>query len=567
MAWISINVYLPPLRRLLMPAVFLLAFITFYRSSLRESASIPSFIFHQPPPPQEGIHIPIKDPKIHSSPSTNASEGRLIPPSTFFYEYDEADESRANSTNAHPILDRYLEAFGKCEKEPNKYTNHIRLPYMIQNISQIPSGSTVLEKRVFWNPTIIALPYWSANHYLVVSRIVTEGYHQENVLCEANICYTGAGEVARKGEKLCAEDDILHVGAAGGMRCATTPITLSVPPTPAANCTGSFLGYIDIPGFHDPRTFWSGKGEPLMMVNTQSRYACFGLWLLDLRTVYAPLHTFLISSPNIPSFDPLQSYSTLTELTRNPPSTRSSIEKNWFLFFPPTGEAFIHYSIPDPRILTSGRTFAKLLGSGLTTTNLTDPFENPCMVLPHTPDAAVLSSSPGRFDDGEWHQATPSLRLVLCERPCLPTAQNTVFISLVHRKHQNYLFLPLRYERYFYVWASTPPFRSIGISKFPILLANETASGWSPEENWDDLASEDGSAEEKQKDNWAYFTYTVSIAWAWRGEDLGPGIEADGMGMGYLDDEVLLGVGIDDRGQGFARVRAAELVGCLMMCF
>jgi len=53
------------------------------------------------------------------------------------------------------------------------------------------------------------------------------------------------------------------------MRCVTVPTTLSVPPTPAEKCEGKFGTYVDIPGFHDPRIFWSGKGEPLMMVNTQ----------------------------------------------------------------------------------------------------------------------------------------------------------------------------------------------------------------------------------------------------------------------------------------------------------
>ena len=115
----------------------------------------------------------------------------------------------------------------------------------------------------------MSLPYWSKNQYLVVSRIVTDGNHQENVICEANVCYIGSGENARPGEKPCTEDDLFHVGPAGGMRCATPPTTLSVPPTPAEHCEGKFADYVDIPGFHDPRVFWSGRGEPLMMVNTQ----------------------------------------------------------------------------------------------------------------------------------------------------------------------------------------------------------------------------------------------------------------------------------------------------------
>ena len=97
---------------------------------------------------------------------------------------------------------------------------------------------------------------------------MTDGNHQENVLCEANVCYI-PGQEARMGEKLCTDDDLKHVGPGGGMRCVRPPITLSVPPTPAENCEGKFSPYVDIPGFHDPRSFWSGKGEPLMMVNTQ----------------------------------------------------------------------------------------------------------------------------------------------------------------------------------------------------------------------------------------------------------------------------------------------------------
>lgn len=88
-------------------------------------------------------------------------------------------------------------------------------------------------------------------------------------MCEANVCYVGSGEDAKPGEKPCTEDDLKLLGPAGGMRCASTPIALNVPPTPAEQCYGKYGTYVDVPGFHDPRVFWSGKGEPLMMVNTQ----------------------------------------------------------------------------------------------------------------------------------------------------------------------------------------------------------------------------------------------------------------------------------------------------------
>ena len=253
------------------------------------------------------------------------------------------------------------------------------------------------------------------------------------------------------------------------------------------------------------------------------------------------------------------------------------MEKNWMLFFPSSGESYIHYDLSTPR---GGRTFAKLLGSGLTTTNLTDPLESPCM---QDLESEAQEKDPAK-NGGTWHQATNSLRLILCnrdDRACKPSRENTVFVALVHRKFPNVFKLPLRYERYFIVWASTPPFSMLGVSKHPILLANETASGWSQSQNWDGDAAnralvsshqgpktlDDGGVWNSSepfggKDYWAYFTYTVSISYAWGRE----GDEVQDKNVGWLDDEVVLGIGIDDRGQGFARVRAGDLVGCLRAC-
>lgn len=145
------------------------------------------------------------------------------------------------------------------------------------------------------------------------------------------------------------------------------------------------------------------------------------------------------------------------------------------------------------------------------------------------------------------------------------------------------------------------------------MLANETASGFLPFQNWDE--GRDGADEDDDDDgkvalqlarraaatrkvqtnaieplaaggaargNWAGFTYTVSMAYAWgreqqqasgkaggkettdRGRDSSNKVED--MHVGYLDDEVVLGIGVDDVGQGFARVRMGELVGCMRAC-
>ncbi len=264
--------YLPPLRRLLLPAIVLLTLIVFYRSSLRVTTSLPSFVLHPPAPPTEGIHVSIAGLELQPLPIANSSNNHLSPPNKYFYTYNTGGKS-LNRTGvlslSQPILNPHFELLFTCPRQANRYTGHIRMPNIIQNISSIPAGGTKPETRVFWNPTIISLPYWSDNQYLLVSRIVTDGNFQENVLCEANVCYAGSEENARPGEKPCTADDLVHTGPAGGMRCASAPMILSVPPTPAERCTGKYGTYVDIPGFHDPRIFWSGKGEPLMIVNTQ----------------------------------------------------------------------------------------------------------------------------------------------------------------------------------------------------------------------------------------------------------------------------------------------------------
>ncbi|KAK5288287.1 hypothetical protein LTR16_003412 [Cryomyces antarcticus] len=621
---------LPPLRRLLVPSLICLALIIFYRSHFTAPPKIQTFVFRHPAPPPPGIRVPLAT--LDHLSIHNASQNHLSPPQHLYYTYPHSVNLGKNITGSghiiptysQPLLNPYLGPLFKCPIQANRFTGHIRLPNPVRNISMIPPGSTHDDRR-FWNPTIMSLPWWSENQYLLVSRIVTDGNYQENVLCEANICYTNSSmEVRRKGDEGCTPDDLQHLGGNAGLRCVGSPVKLGVPPTPAEKCLGKFESYTDIPGFHDPRIFWSGRGEPLMIVNTQSRYACFGLWIIDLRVPYPPLHALLASSPTHPSLGPLISYPQLTELTRNPPSTRSPMEKNWMFFAPDAASSYVHYEL-SPHT----RTFAKLLGDGLTTPNLTDPLEQPCLQL--APEGTT--DGEGRAVKGTWHQSSNSLKLILCDRAeaeaegqtekgkerCVPNADNAVFVAVVHRKHDNGLGLPLRYERYLVLWSAYPPFALLAVSKHPLLFANETAGGWSAAQNWDDVdENDDGDGDgddregaayatapaaaantsnataasptaasppgigvkrdapqtqgkpknAKDKSNWAYFTYTVSIAYARRPapSPLTARAVSEDLNTGYLDDEVVVGIGIMDGRQTYARVRVKELLGCLRAC-
>lgn len=51
----------------------------------------------------------------------------------------------------------------QCPIKPNRFTNHIRLPNMLYNISMSPEKHLTDDKRRYWNPTIIALPSWAEN--------------------------------------------------------------------------------------------------------------------------------------------------------------------------------------------------------------------------------------------------------------------------------------------------------------------------------------------------------------------------------------------------------------------
>ena len=198
-----------------------------------------------------------------------------------------------------------------------------------------------------------------------------------------------------------------------------------------------------------------------------------------------------------------------------------------------------------------------MIGGGFTTPNLTDPLEEPCL-RDAIPDEVLQHPY---LANGTWHQSTPALKLVLCTRSnssCNAESPDTVFFSAIQRKYKNYLDLPIRYERYFVIWSATPPFNMLAISQHPILLANETTTGWSAEETWDDVHE----ALSENRGFWAHLTYTTTIAYAWGREES----DVKEKGTGYLDDVVILSVGIDDQDQVYGRVAVTELLQCLRVC-
>jgi len=569
------------------------------------------------------------------------------------------------TTDIHFQANPYISSLTRCSHAPNLFTSHIRLSAQHLNISLTPPGSEPTPGRHF-NPAFLRLPSWATKSpvaqgakYVLVTRAVTEGLHQESLICLADVCLPQQEVEKEETEELknkrrtplppdtraCNPSDHQILGPYGGMRCVTPPIKLNIPPTPALRCTGEWANFPHIAGFHDPRIYWSNRGEPLIILNSASQYGCVGLWLLDLRTVYPDLGQVLSRDGKKKAWESATiSYSHLTELTR---MDRSQVEKNWMLFFPGLeGEAIIqydalpsyHFAVNHSQIRAGmnqslvhtkrtlpisssngGRTLARLIGAGHATPNITSQHEQTCF----PPDSI--------FDNigqkGHWHQSTNALKLILCTRQqyrngkCGKFTEWTesgreVHFSIMHRKFSNELDLPMRYERYVVVWEGRELFRMVGVSKWPMLFEDERARPWSVGENWpedqaakklmrNDTVVEHGVNESDGKaSNWtvpqhmleggkaelwkreqpghhnitrrerssAYFTYTPSISWVWRPtpdhfeEGEGDVEEMERLGMGFLGDDLLVGIGLDDVEQVFVRMKVDEIVGYLRLC-
>lgn len=167
------------------------------------------------------------------------------------------------------------------------------------------------------------------------------------------------------------------------------------------------------------------------------------------------------------------SFLQLTEFRR--PEPYAPMEKNWVLFFSPTQGSFVQYDLAPGK-----RTFGKLIGNGYVTRNSTDILEESCIENPYPIDTEPFDWKAAgdetlKFKDG-WHQATNSLRLIMCKRTdlkCHSRPQKEVFISLIQRKRHNRYGLVARYERVAILWEGNGPFRVIAVGKHYMRFAGE----------------------------------------------------------------------------------------------
>jgi len=270
-------------RRILLSFALLILFYTAFRNTpvvLQPSAQYPKHLGKH----QEPLHVPISRPFVNTSRTWDhwaAVDGfpSNVESKPMELEISNQDSETAGvpapvilpvSHNSQRSMPQALLGQLECPRAPNRFTSHIRLPNLLYNISMSPRSAVLREDRTFWNPTIFALPYWAKNQYIIVSMVTPDGEAlRRNVLCEANICHPKSAASTLTHERSCSEDDLGLLGPSGGLRCMTAPIEVTVPPTPAAKCEGREQVFADIPGFHDPRVFYTGRGEPILMISSQ----------------------------------------------------------------------------------------------------------------------------------------------------------------------------------------------------------------------------------------------------------------------------------------------------------
>ncbi|KAK9455747.1 hypothetical protein V1511DRAFT_458428 [Dipodascopsis uninucleata] len=348
---------------------------------------------------------------------------------------------------------------------------------------------------VTYNPTILSLPPTSHYPFLIVARVRGDGLQHRSVICEGkyyDASYRNAYGI-----------DVLS----RNIGCATHPRELIVPQTPAKECDGREI-LANAPGFHDPRIFWSMQGAPIMILNQQSRYGCFGLWLIDLRSVYPSLRYKVNRAL-------LTEYFTVVELTRT--EGRKNMEKNYILFYDSnTGESYVQYELGY-----NNRHFSRLIGNGLATANLTSPFELPCIA-----------------EDATWHQATNALKVVLCDYgECEPNTDNTVYIAFLHKKEGVPGTLKVLYKRYLAVWKTYAPFEMVAFSSKYIRFDNE--------DEWEQKFDIEGK-----------FLYTVGISWE----------SNQNRYEGYLNEKIIISLGVGDHGNAAVVLPVRDMLVCMIKC-
>jgi len=301
----------------------------------------------------------------------------------------------------------------------------------------------------------------------------------------------------------------------GELRCVEeVPTRLPIASTNTSDpdkCKGDVLILLLMnQGPHDARILFGPK-KPYIIYGSNSAFNCFGMFIQDFRTLVD------WEGDNVEQED----FTDATELQR--PMPWGAVEKNWFIFWDKDGEAYAHYdAVPM-------RSFAKLRPNGSVGPNL-GPFaaEQDEKCLSH-----YLPKLPPKNED--IHQATNSLRITMCKRAdkdCKADGTNTFIVAII--QHKTWYNFHGEYEPYVMVFRERSPFEVYAISKKPLWIHGR----------------------QRLEDNSTDMVYIAGMNWKERGLNY----------HGYLDDELFLTFGINDKRAGAIDILASDLLTGLALC-
>ena len=294
-------------------------------------------------------------------------------------------------------------------------------------------------------------------------------------------------------------------------------------------CKSDAHGHRDDTRPVDARTFF-GPDVPYVTYGAPSRHTCYGQHLQDGRRL---LRAFAVEQ-----FAGQQTFKAPAEIQK--PGVYKDVEKDYFLFWDSDGKPYVHYEMFPQRV------FSELNIDGSVGPSIAS--------IAASKDAICMGQYLPRIEDPEnqWlQQATNSLSITLCKRKdplCKPSDSNTHIMHIFH--HASLYDEHLVYEPYLALFEQTAPFALTAISQRPfwihgrdVLSANSSTIQYWGKEN---LIPE-GHTER----------FSVSgLSWKTHGQKY----------HGYMDDPVILGLGIEDAQAAGMDVLAGDLVEDLAFC-
>ncbi|KAK9427629.1 hypothetical protein V1505DRAFT_379525 [Lipomyces doorenjongii] len=381
-----------------------------------------------------------------------------------------------------------------------------------------------------YNPNLLPYPVGSKCPYIGFARQSPKNVatHHEIVYCDMDW-----GETPVIGRRIlqCVEP----ASAQGILLPETT--------SPAGSCKiHKFLEPIQ--GHSDPRVFFSPLGEPLMVVGTNGRTNCLGQYVVDLRTVIPELSEKMHLT-NVPV-----RYSNLTELPRE---DIQEIEKNWVLLYDENNEEYVHHHIM-PRSISKGVNGSNILPA-------------PAQELPGCMKYTLKDFSNSKDEANDYHQATNSLRVTMCEFPCVPTIHNTVLVSLIHLKYKN--FYELFYRRYAIIMNVTAPFEVIARTNNLMFAGlDEQTMLYTVSMVWDKslnarLEGTNTTGHPAIQANDAEYDYSSSSTEGrWQPQNK----LADAYYHGWIDNTVMINIGVNDCDAAVLHVPMRDVLDCIVLC-